>query len=104
MVAIDTNVLIRYYAKDSPVLEKQAHDILSQAKPRSLFLDPLVLAELAYVLKVFTASPNQILRKYLSHFWPTHVLFSVIGIWRVKRLRFLSRRSHCHLKIAGFWH
>jgi len=51
MVAIDTNVLLRYYVKDSPALAKQAHDIVSQAKPRSLFIDRLVLAELAYVLK-----------------------------------------------------
>lgn len=51
MVAIDTNVLLRYYVKDSPVLAKQAHSIVSQAEPRTLFVDRLVLAELAYVLK-----------------------------------------------------
>lgn len=51
MVAINTNVLLRYYVKDSPTLAKRAQDILSQAKPKSLFLDRFVLAELAYVLK-----------------------------------------------------
>jgi predicted nucleic-acid-binding protein len=67
MVAIDTNVLVRYYAKDSPTLEKQAQDIISQAKPKSLFLDRLVLAELAYVLKsVYSFAKADITKIFIS--------------------------------------
>jgi predicted nucleic-acid-binding protein len=67
MVAIDTNVLVRYYAKDSPVLEKQAQEILAQAEPRSLFLDRLVLAELAYVLKgVYNFAKSDIAEIFIS--------------------------------------
>jgi len=51
MVAIDTNILVRYYTDDAPALTDKAQKIIDQAAPRSLFLDRLVIAELTYVLK-----------------------------------------------------
>jgi predicted nucleic-acid-binding protein len=51
MVAIDTNILVRYYTDDAPALTDQAQKIIDHAAPRSLFLDRLVIAELTYVLK-----------------------------------------------------
>ena len=51
MVAIDTNIIVRYYTDDDPTLTDQAQEIIDQAAPKSLFLDRLVIAELTYVLK-----------------------------------------------------
>lgn len=51
MVAIDTNILVRYYTDDVSTLTAQAEKIIDQATLRSLFLDRLVVAELTYVLK-----------------------------------------------------
>ena len=51
MVAIDTNILVRYYTDDVSTLTAQAEKIIDQATLRSLFLDRLVIAELTYVLK-----------------------------------------------------
>lgn len=50
MVAVDTNVLVRYITDDHPTLSPRARKILQAAKPGWLLLDRLVMEELGYVL------------------------------------------------------
>jgi predicted nucleic-acid-binding protein len=51
MVAIDSNVIIRWLVRDDEVLAAKADSILKSAKPRSLLIDRLIIAEISYVLK-----------------------------------------------------
>ncbi len=50
MVAIDANVLARYITNDNSKLSPKAGKIITQAKPRSILLDRLIIEELGYVL------------------------------------------------------
>lgn len=51
MVAIDTNVLVRWLVRDDETLATKADQLLGNAKNASVLLDRIVLAELCYVLK-----------------------------------------------------
>lgn len=51
MVAIDTNILARLIVRDDEELYTRAKQIVSTAKPATLWLDRLVITELGYVLK-----------------------------------------------------
>lgn len=66
-VAVDTSVLARYIIKDDTALAQRAAAILEQAKPASLVLDRLVLAELGYVLRsVYRLDKEDVVAVYRS--------------------------------------
>ena len=50
MVAVDTNILVRFIVQDDPVLTQRATEIIENAELNSLLLDRLILCELDYVL------------------------------------------------------
>lgn len=50
-VAVDCNVLVRYFTHDDKELAKKSEQIIGTAKSGSLVLDRLVIAELGYVLR-----------------------------------------------------
>jgi len=51
MVAVDTNILVRFITNDDKEQSPRARIILEQATPGSLLLDRLILAEVGYVLR-----------------------------------------------------
>lgn len=51
MVGIDTNVLVRWLTRDNKLLANQADKLLNNAKPASIVLDRIIIAELCYVLR-----------------------------------------------------
>ena len=51
MVAIDTNILVRWLVRDDQPLAEKADIIIHRAKASSLLLDRLIVAEFSYVLK-----------------------------------------------------
>jgi predicted nucleic acid-binding protein len=51
MVAVDTNILVRWLVRDDRLLADKADAIIYKAKASSLLLDRLILAEFSYVLK-----------------------------------------------------
>ena len=51
MVAVDTNVLVCWLVRDDARLAIEAGKLFEEAKPSSILLDRIVLAELCYVLK-----------------------------------------------------
>ncbi|MEO8863032.1 MAG: PIN domain-containing protein [Candidatus Saccharimonadales bacterium] len=64
-VAIDTNVLVRYFTKDNEPLSSKAEEILTSAKSNTLALDRLIIAELGYVLKsVYGLKKDQVVMVY----------------------------------------
>lgn len=61
MVAVDTNVLVRWLVRDDLRLAKQADNMLNTAPANTLYLDRLIIAELTYVLRsVYDIRKNQI--------------------------------------------
>lgn len=50
-VAVDSNVLIRYFTQDNQPLLQKAKAIISTATPSSLIIDRIVIAEIGYVLR-----------------------------------------------------
>ena len=50
MVAIDTNILVRFFTGDDANLYAEAKKLIEQAETGSLLLDRIILAELGYVL------------------------------------------------------
>lgn len=53
MVALDANILLRALVGDDNSLTQKAAAILAAAKPRSLLVDRLILAECSYVLRSY---------------------------------------------------
>jgi predicted nucleic-acid-binding protein len=53
MIALDTNVLVRYITRDDPVQFHKAEHVIdgAQASGERLFLSPIVLCELVWVLR-----------------------------------------------------
>lgn len=51
MVAIDTNVLVRWLVRDDQSMAERADAIIDNAKTSSLLVDRLIVAEFSYVLK-----------------------------------------------------
>jgi len=51
VVAIDTNVLVRWLVRDDETLAVKADEVCQKARPGELYLDRLILAELTYVLR-----------------------------------------------------
>lgn len=51
MVAVDTNILVRFFTKDDTKLYAEAKKLLDQAPNGSLLLDRIILTELGYVLR-----------------------------------------------------
>ena len=53
MIAIDTNILVRYLTQDDEIQSKAAEDLLSEydEKPQSIFINNIVLCELVWVLE-----------------------------------------------------
>lgn len=51
MVAVDSNILVRYIIRDDSALAKQSEQIIDPAKAASLLLDRIILAEITYVFK-----------------------------------------------------
>ena len=53
MIAIDTNILVRYITQDDEIQSKAAEDLLSgyNEKPQSIFINNIVLCELIWVLE-----------------------------------------------------
>lgn len=57
--AVDTNVLVRLFVKDSPDLLAKSRNIVDRSEAGGLLLDRLIMAELNYVLKsVYGYSKN----------------------------------------------
>lgn len=50
-VAIDSSILVRYFTQDDDKLLAEATKLLSNAKPNSLVLDRVIIAEFGYVLR-----------------------------------------------------
>lgn len=52
MIALDTNVLVRYLVADDPGQAELAHEVIAQARAagNKVFLSQIVLCELAWVL------------------------------------------------------
>lgn len=55
---LDTNVLVRHFTHDDPVLGKRATDFIAGAAPRGLILTDVVVAELAVVLQHYYKQPR----------------------------------------------
>jgi predicted nucleic-acid-binding protein len=51
MIALDTNVLIRYLTSDDPAQAAKAAKVIDHAAPASLFLSAIVLCEMVWVLE-----------------------------------------------------
>lgn len=51
MVAVDTNILVRFFTNDHPEQSPQARTFIQTAKPASLLLDRIIIEELGYVLR-----------------------------------------------------
>lgn len=50
MVALDTNIVVRFMTNDDALLSPKAKKILEAAKPGTLLLDRLIIEEIGYVL------------------------------------------------------
>jgi predicted nucleic-acid-binding protein len=50
VLGVDTNVLVRFFTKDDPVQFAQAQSLFAKAED-GIFVDPLVMAELNWVLR-----------------------------------------------------
>ena len=55
---LDTNVLVRHFTHDNPVLGRRATDFIAGAGPRELVLADVVVAELAVVLERYYNQPK----------------------------------------------
>lgn len=53
MVAVDANVLLRSLVRDDARLAAQADEMIKKARPSSLLLDRLIIAECTYVLRSY---------------------------------------------------
>ena len=66
-VAIDSSVLVRYFTKDNEELFRKASIMITEAKPNSILLDRVIIAELGYVLRsVYKLSKKQVVLIYES--------------------------------------
>lgn len=74
-VAIDANIVLRYFLADHPVFSKKAKKLFKMAEQRKLrlFLDEVVLAEIVWTLssfhKISKVKINDNLRGLLSQNW-----------------------------------
>ncbi len=51
MVAIDTNILVRIFVQGDAQLYAKASKIIDNARPSSILLDRVILAEFGYILR-----------------------------------------------------
>ena len=66
-VVIDSSVLVRYFTKDNEELFRKASIMITEAKPNSILLDRVIIAELGYVLRsVYKLSKKQVVLIYES--------------------------------------
>lgn len=62
VLGIDTNVLVRFYRKDDPDQFAQAAALIGHAADGELFIGPIVLVELNWVLcKVYRHTQSEVL-------------------------------------------
>lgn len=68
LVAIDTNVLLRYFLQDNSDLGKKAENIIFQAQEEkiNLWISKMVIAELVWVLKSFYKLTRPIIIKKIK--------------------------------------
>ena len=81
MVALDSNVVLRYLIADDPVQHQRAKRVIDSAAEQGdeLFLSDIVLAEIAWTLR----SHFKILRQT--------ILATLIGLTEASQMRFESR-------------
>ena len=66
-VVIDSSILVRYFTKDNEELLRKASIMITEAKPNSILLDRVIIAELGYVLRsVYKLSKKQVVLIYES--------------------------------------
>lgn len=53
MVAVDANVLLRHVVRDDEKLAAKADAVITKARPGSLLLERLIIAECTYVLRSY---------------------------------------------------
>lgn len=65
-IALDSNVLVRYFTLDDTELSPKAERVIDGARPASLVLDRIIFAEAGYVLRsVYGFKKDRILPLYL---------------------------------------
>jgi predicted nucleic-acid-binding protein len=66
-IAIDSSVLVRYFTQDDDKLFAEASRLLTNAKPNSLVLDRVIIAEFGYVLRsVYGLKKDRLVPVYKS--------------------------------------
>lgn len=51
VLGVDTNVLVRFFTRDDPLQYAVAQRLVAEAEPGSLYIDPIIMIELNWVLR-----------------------------------------------------
>ncbi len=64
-IAVDTNILVRYFVRDHEDYATKAQMLIQRSRPRSLLLDRLIFAELGYILRsVYGLDKQSVVKVY----------------------------------------
>lgn len=97
-ILLDANILLRLILQDDEQLFKRAITIVSQAKPSSLIVSPVIAAEVVYVLRIedysrAQAAENLLLLIKRPQFKQSELLYDSLNFFSETRLDF----ADCYL-------